>query len=440
VNEITPPSSIESERSILGGIILDPGLAIDAIGALRAESFHLDSHRRVFSALSEMHEHGIPIDFITVKQQLARRGELEAVGGETFVYSLSDGVPKRKTLDHLCKVVQEKFVLRSLLYAMNATANRIAEGDMATDCIAAIEEALLDVRSSGKQPRHISELMHEAVEEIERLRDVQDQTLGLTLDFEPLDQVTTGIRRDELWVVGARPNVGKTPFAMQIALANASQRKKKVLIFTLEMSDLQLSMRSLIHRGGATPYKMRDPRRMDRSELTAVMEEAAETAKLSLWVDDSGSRTIKQIRNTILSFIRRHGIELVVIDYIQLVDGEGRSQYEITSNVSKGLRALVRQTKVPILALSQLNRNAKDPNKEPDLADLRESGVIEQEANVVILIHRPNDATEGRRDTMSMEGKFVMAKVREGFKGSEPFIFNEDRLIFEPKYAAGLRK
>lgn len=436
----TIPANVDAERSILGGIILENGCLFDATAVLRPECFFLDAHRRIFDRMVELSDCGKPIDTISLSEELKQHRELDSVGGLPYLLELQDKAMRRKSLAHHVNLVHEKYVLRKLLFAANATANLIMDGGTVAECVTATEDALLEVGIVGKQPRHISDLMHEACEEINRLREVQDQTLGLTLDFEPLDTITTGIRRDEFWIIGARPNVGKTPFAMQIALANAAYRKKKVLVFTLEMADLQLSMRCLIHRGGASPYKIRDPRRMDRGELLRVMEEAAETAKLSVWVDDSGVRSIKEIRNVILNYIRKHGIELVILDYLQLVDGPGRSQYEVTSAVSKGLRALVRQTKVPILALSQLNRNAKDPNKEPDLADLRESGVIEQEANVVILIHRPNDTAEHRKDMMAMEGKFIMAKVREGFKGSEPFIFNEERLIFEPKYMAGLRK
>jgi replicative DNA helicase len=432
------PACVDAEKSLLGGIFMENGFISDAACQLHPEHFYLDAHRKIYKAFLELYDAGAPIDYESVADCLQRTRQLSAVGGKAYLSSLTDGVPKRPSLDHRISLIREKATLRSLFFAVNAVAGRITSGDESKDCIAALEDVLAEVAVNGKTGRPISDLMHDAVNEIHRLRQVQDRTLGLTLDFQPLDDSTTGIRQDELWVIGARPNVGKTPFAMQIALANA-RIGKQVDIYELEMSERQTSNRLLIHHGAADPWKLRDPRRMSEADVIQATEGAAEMAQLPLMIDDSGSLTVRDLRSRILAGIRKRNTKLVIVDYLQLIRGEGK-RYEVTSDAAAGLREIVRKTKVPIVALSQLNRNAKDPGKPPDLADLRESGVIEQEANVVVMIHRALLKEGDQEGELSNRGKFILAKVREGIRGPEPFVFNEKRLIFEPEYMAGVAK
>jgi replicative DNA helicase len=408
----------------------------DAAVTLRPDHFFLDSHRKIYRSMLELHDAGIPISFPVLADRLKSKRELEAIGGTRILNNLADNSIRRTSLDSLIHVIIEKHTLRTLQVSLSAIVNRIGEGEDAEEIIAAAEDAVAEVRIQGKSGRHISDLMHDATREIERLRTVKDHTLGLTLDFEPLDNSTTGIRRDELWVVGARPNVGKTPFAMQIALANA-KLGKQVDVYELEMSDSQTANRFLIHHGVVHPWKLRDPRRMSERDVLNAFEGAAEIAKLPLWIDDRGSMTVQQLRSAILAGIRKRNTQLVIVDYIQLIKGEGK-RYEVTSEAAAGLREIVRKTKVPIIALSQLNRNAKDPGKPPDLADLRESGVIEQEANVVVMIHRPLVKEGDNEDSLSNDGKFILAKVREGVRGPEEFTFNEQTLTFQPRFMKGL--
>lgn len=427
------PANPEAERSILGGIILDNPLMADCAWGLRPDYFYVDSHRRIFSRMVELFEMGYPIDIITLAEQLTKHKEISSVGGVAFLTSLTDGVPRRQVIDHFVKLVREKHTLRTVLNAVRQTSLKIVSGEFTpAECVTSLEDALVEVTTIGKQARHIGDLLLEATNQIVRLREVQDTILGFTFDFPPLDELTTGIRSDEFWVVGARPNVGKTPFGMQIAIANAL-RQKRVVVFTLEMADLQITNRCLIHYGAAKPWELRDPRRMTTDDLNAVLEGAASLSKYPLWIDDTGSITLRQLCNKIRYVIRRLGAELIIVDYLQLVDGGGKNPYEGVSNVAKGMRAIVRETKVPIVALSQLNRNAKDQTKEPHLGDLRESGVIEQEANGVILLHRPvvldenDDVVE-----LSSMGKLILAKVREGAGGFEPAQFDENTLTWQP--------
>jgi replicative DNA helicase len=430
------PSSVDAERTVLGGIIVQPGLIYEAAAELRPEHFYLETHQRVFRGMLDLFDAGISIEPIALGELLKKRRELDSVGGVTGIAYLEEGVPQRVSIAHYIAIIREKHNLRTLLFAANAVAGQIADGDDSSECAAALEDALVRVAIAGKSGRHISELMQDATKEIERLRTVKETTLGLTLDFEPLDSSTTGIRKDELWVIGARANVGKTPFAMQIALANA-RLGKQVDVYELEMSDAQTSNRFIVHYGAAHPWKLRDPRRMSEKEVLNTFEGAAEIAQLPLWVDDSGSLTIRELKSRILAGIRKRNTQLVIVDYIQLIKGEGK-RYEVTSDAAAGLREIVRKTKVPIIALSQVNRNIKDPNKAPDLGDLRESGVIEQEANVVVIIHRPPIKDGDNEDALSLDGKFILAKVREGVRGPEAFTFNEKTLTFEPKYMKGI--
>lgn len=441
VEERGLPSSMDAERSILGAVLLDNGALYDAAWKLDIEAFSLDSHRRIFARMLEMFNVSKPIDIITLSEYLREANQLESIGGVSYLASLTDGVPPRANVEHYVAIVLEKAQLRGLINSSNRIISAILErGTKPADCVMLMQEAISEVNETGKQSRAFAELMNDAIVEIDRLRSVTDTTLGATWNFQPLDDVTTGIRRDEFWVIGARPNVGKTPFGAQIAIANAlglgSGRVRNVEFESLEMSDLQLAMRCLIHAGVTTPYSLRDPRRMSVEEVTEVKSGACRLAELPIWVNDTGSVTIGQLLNRMRYAVRRRKIELFVIDYLQLIGGPGKTAYDRVSASAAALRGFVRETKVPVVALSQLNRNAKDPNKRPELADLRESGVIEQEANGVVLIHRPeisNDENPEMEGQLSMDGEFILAKVREGVKGPEPFQFDENTLTFKPR-------
>lgn len=435
------PSSMDAERSILGAVLLDNGAMYDAAWKLSPDTFSLDSHRRIFARMLEMFNVSKPIDIITLSEYLRDTQQLEASGGVSYLASLTDGVPPRANIEHYVGIVLEKAQLRGLIVAMNRVLSRIlSAGDKPADCVMLLQEAIAEVNETGKQSRAFVELMNDAIAEIDRLRSVTETTLGASWNFQPLDDVTTGIRKDEFWVIGARPNVGKTPFGAQIAIANAlglgSGRVRNVEFESLEMSDLQLAMRCLIHAGIASPYELRDPRRMSNDQVNEVKSGACRLAELPIWVNDTGSVTIGQLVNRMRHAVRRRKIELFIIDYLQLIGGPGKTAYDRVSASAASLRAFVRESKVPVIALSQLNRNAKDPNKRPELADLRESGVIEQEANGVVLIHRPEISMEENPEMegqLAMDGEFILAKVREGVKGPERFTFDENTLTFKPR-------
>ncbi len=282
--------------------------------------------------------------------------------------------------------------------------------------------------SSATGARPIAEVMRDAVAKLTEYRNRDaGGSLGLTTTVESVDMATTAIREDELWIVGARPNVGKTPFGCQIAIENAKQGFP-VLMFTLEMADVQLAWRILSHAGFAKPSVVRDPRYALEATWNNISSAPDRVKDWPLYIDDTPGLSIGELKHRTRLFVAKYGVRLVVVDYLQLVNAPGKGGYERVTNVARGLQQLCRQTHCPILALSQLNREAKDLSKEPMLGDLRESGELEQSANVVLLLHRPpgqEDNTPGR------DGKIIAAKVREGKGGAVNVHFDDQTLTFK---------
>ncbi|PSH03365.1 MAG: hypothetical protein CXZ00_12435 [Acidobacteria bacterium] len=423
------PAAPEIERVLLGAILVNPELIFEALAKLRMDDFYLDAHRRIFTRLCAMHDAGQPIEEMALVEELRDRTELDAVGGVGYIAGLTTGVVKRSSLAYHIELIRKKSRQRSIIHASNAALEAALEEGGEPEMIAAqLQDTLLELQTSGEGPRPIGAVMTEAVQRLQRLqeRDAGD-CLGLTTTIPSIDEATTAIRDSEFWIVGARPNVGKTPFGCQIAIANA-KRGIPVLVFSLEMDEIQLAWRTLSHAGFAKPAVVRDPRYALRPTWEAITSAPTAVASWPLFIDATPGISISEIRHRTRFAVAKHGIRLVVIDYVQLVSASGKGGYERVSNVARGLQRLCRETRCPILALSQLNREAKDLSREPMLGDLRESGELEQNANVVLLLHRPpcaEDSTPGR------EGKIIAAKVREGRGGAVNVFFDEKTLTFQ---------
>lgn len=424
------PASPDAERSILGAILLDPNCLYESQTSLRSDGddFSIDSHRRIFSRMVELGEHAKPIDIITLTEVLNARKELNSVGGVAYIASLTDGVPRRPSIKHYCAIVRDKSILRSLIHmANNIMARSADQGESPSEIMGSVEETLMSMQVVGKTFRSMRELVPEAIDELERLREVTNETLGLTTGFAALNDATTGIREGEIWVIGARPNVGKTPFACQIGLANAKQNLP-VGVFSLEMIEKRITLRCMAHAGCAPADLIRDPRRMSEGQRASAYDKAAMMADFPLYVDDTRGISLRDLRAKVRRAVHQMGIKLFILDYLQIMNADGKNQFERVSNAMRGIQMLVGETKVPMVVLSQLNRDAKDPSKPPMLGDLRDSGVVEQDADVVILIHRPPFGDDP--SVLSLTGEFIMAKMRDGVCGPEPFDFDPVSLQF----------
>jgi replicative DNA helicase len=328
---------------------------------------------------------------------------------------------------HYCKVIKAKAVLRGILTLCEQATNAAMEPQaIGKDISATIQENLLELQTAGGEFRHIAEVMTEAVDKLSEYRNSPAEgTIGLSTTIETLDTGTSGIRESEFWVIGARPNVGKTPFAMQVAIEQ-SRKQIPVLIFSLEMQDTQLACRCISHAGIAKPRYVRDPRYVEPSTWSNIITAPDTVKEWPMWIDDTPGLTIRELRHKARYAVAKHGVRLIVVDYIGLVQSPGKSEYDKVTATASGLRLLARETKCSVLALSQLNREAKDLTKEPSLGDLRSSGEIEQSANVVGLLHRPPEEDE----TLGTNGVLIMAKIREGVGGKVRVRFDKDTLTF----------
>jgi replicative DNA helicase len=425
------PSAPDAEKSILGSILLDVNALYEAQQTLRSDDFSVDAHRRIFQRMIELAEQGKPVDRITLPECLSVHKELEAVGGVSYVSSLPDGVPRRPSIKHHADIVKDKSVLRNLIHAASAAIERAAaQEEKADEVLGGLEDSLLELRATGRQFSTFKDLMQKCITKIRYLRTVETATLGLPTGIGPIDSITTGIRESELWIIGGRPNVGKTPLGCQIAMHNVMQGIP-VALFSLEMDEEKTGMRYMAHMGAASARKIRDPRIMDDVEALRAMEIAANNSEWPLYVDDTPGLSLSQLRAKARLAIHKFGARLIVIDYLQLIDAPGKDAYTRVSNVARGLYQLKRETKVPVVALSQLNRNAKEPSKAPTMGDLRESGVIEQEADVIALVHRPPEGDDP--NVLSCFGELILAKVREGERGPENVEFDRKTLTFKAR-------
>jgi replicative DNA helicase len=430
------PSAVDLEQFLLGSILLCPDLIYEAGSKLRADDFLPEEHRRIFATMLSLSDQRIPVDIFSVIQTMQSRSLLGINGGD-YIGSLPGSAVRKTNVAYFCKIIKAKSVLRALLRLSELVGQQAQAPDAdPAEIIASVQELTLDMQSSGSQFRHIGEVMTEAVAKLAELRSAPSEGIpGLTTTIDDLDMATTGIRDSEFWVIGARPNVGKTPFGMQVAIAQAKQGIP-VLVFSLEMQDLQLACRCLSHAGIARPRSVRDPKHADESQWARIQSAPERFSRMTgnkhdypLYIDDTPDLTIKQLRHIARYAVAKHGVKLIVVDYLQLVQGVGKSEYEQVTSVSKGLRWLVRETKCPVLALSQLNREAKDLSVAPNLADLRSSGAIEQDANVVVFLHRPPDP-DSDKDALNLKGKAIAAKLREGIGGAIDIGFDVETLTF----------
>jgi replicative DNA helicase len=429
----TLPANLQAEKTLLGAVLMEPLLCNEAAQYLGAEDFFLDSHRRIYGRMLELAADGRPIDIVTLCDVMTKRRELDSVGGPGYLSSLIDGVPAMPSVMEYAKMVRDKSRLRGLISASTAMIARAQDGGSADELLSELQSKVSDLVGRGTK-RGALELRDIGVEWLNDLhadRKVnRDTTLGLTTSIEELDKLTTGIRKNELWVIGARPGVGKSALARQIALANAS-RGKRVVVFTIEMKAKQvLGCAVALYGGGQIPYyKLRDARELTPAELLQVQEWTAEMCKLPLVLDDSSPSAAELAARGRLHAAK--GADLFIVDYLQRVGGYARqSTLERVATASNTVCELAKSTGVPVIALSQLR---KAPNgqedREPTAEDLKETGEILQDAATVLLLHRPIEKEPNFRSRPA-----VMLVPKQRFGDSDArldLIFNKRTLSFQ---------
>ncbi len=430
-----PPQNLEAERACLGSMLLDKEAVEIAIDILQSDDFYSDQHRTVFDALIELYNRSIPVDIVTLTDFLKDNGGLEKSGGIVYVSSLLEEVPTSANIEYYAKIIEQKSLLRKLIRASSAVISMSYDKEKdAYEIVDEAEKLIFDVteRREVRGYYTLNEVIKDSITAIEKLFHRGDNYTGLPSGYKELDDLTSGFQRSEFIVIAARPSVGKTAFALNIAQNIGIDLKKNVAIFSLEMSKEALVQRMLCSEARIDSQRLR--KGLLRTEEWGPLTTAAgRLAESNIFIDETPGITDMQLRAKARRIQSRHGLDMVIVDYLQLMSSirkkEGRTQ-EI-SEISRSLKALARELKIPVVALSQLSRavETRGRDKRPILSDLRESGAIEQDADVVIFLYRDelyNPNTDNRDIA-----EIIIQKQRNGPTGKIELRFFKDFTRFE---------
>lgn len=431
------PNNLEAERSILGAILLDNHALNAAIEKIRSEDFFLSQHRQIFERMIQLGEKQQAIDVVTLMEDLSRRGELEAAGGIAYLSQLADGLPRVTNVEHYARIVKEKAVLRSLIFSASAIQEQaLAAGDDADVILDRAESVIFQLAEDRVKVGLIGvkELVRDNYERLEKIFSEGRRITGLTTGYPGLDNETAGLQPSELIILAARPSMGKTALALNISENVALRLREPVAVFSLEMSKESLLLRLLASEARVDAHKFRTGH-MGRDDWGKVTGALTNLADAPLWIDDSASSTVMEIGAKARRLKRDRGLSLLVVDYLQLVvpthTGRGSNRQEEVSSISRGLKGLAKELKVPVLVLSQLTRAPERDDRKPQLSDLRESGAIEQDADVVLFINRPNFYKTDLPEEDRAKAELIIAKQRNGPTGSMNFVFLARHTRFE---------
>jgi replicative DNA helicase len=432
--ERTLPHNLEAERSVLGAILLRNEALNHAAEYIDAGDFFRDAHRLIFDKMVALSERGQAIDLVTLKEELARAGLLEQVGGPAYIASLVDGVPRSTNVEHYARIIKEKATCRNLIFAAGRISDLAYEGEQDADLLLdeaerAIFEIADDRVRSGFVP--LSTLVHQSFQAIENLQERRGLVTGVPTGFDELDAMTSGFQPSDLIIVAARPSMGKTSFTLNIAQHVGAQAGLTVGFFSLEMSKEQLFLRLLTSEARIDAHRFRSGY-LSEQDYERLSHALNVLERSRVFIDDTASLGVLEMRAKARRLKAEHGLHLLIVDYIQLMQGRGRfenRQQELAS-ISRSLKGLAKELNVPIVALSQLSR-APDARADhrPQLSDLRESGALEQDADVVLFIYREeqyerNDQTEGIAE-------IIVGKQRNGPTGTVKLAFVKEHTRFE---------
>jgi len=434
----TLPANVEAERSILGAILLDNLAYNQAAEHLKPEDFSLDSHRRVYTRMMDLAESSRPIDMITLVEELDRRKELEAIGDVAYISGLVDGVPDRPSIEHYIKIVRDKALLRGLIHAANAAIARAAEqSDPAEEILNDAEAAIFQISEKriGRGFMGVQEIVKESFGSVDALLQRGQRITGIATHYADLDEMTSGLQRSDLVIIAGRPSMGKTAFAMNIAENAAIEDQRVVGMFSLEMSKEALLQRLLCSVARVDSHKFRTGS-LWKDDTRKILEAAEKLAHAPIFIDDTPGIALSEMRAKARRLKQSQGkLDLLIVDYLQLMSGGSRryeNRTQEVSAISRGLKGLAKELTVPVVALSQLSRapESRGGDHRPQLADLRESGSIEQDADVVTFIFREEVY---KPDDPDLQGKaeLIIAKQRNGPTGKVKLAFLKNSTRFE---------
>ncbi|MDP9339478.1 MAG: replicative DNA helicase [Acidobacteriota bacterium] len=429
------PNNLDAERSVLGAIILDNNALNPAVEHLKPEDFFLDQHRRVFTQMIALGESQQAIDLVTLTEELHRRGDLDASGGAPYLAALADGMPRVSNVEHYARIVKEKAMLRNLIHATHNIQQRAFEGEDGADTILDNAESSIfalaeDRVRAGLIP--VKDIVRDNFERLERIFREGKSITGVATGYGELDKLTSGLQPSELLILAARASQGKTALALNLAENISIRGGHPAAIFSLEMSKESLLQRLVASVAQIDAHKFRTGH-LSKEDWRRMTEALGVIAGAPLWIDDAGSISVLEIGAKARRLKRDKGLSLLIVDYLQLITARGRfgNRNEEVASISRALKGLAKELQIPVLVLSQLTRAPERDDRGPQLSDLRESGAIEQDADVVMFIYRPHFFKQGATPEEREETELKIAKQRNGPTESVKFVFRSRLTRFE---------
>lgn len=435
--EKIPPHNEEAERSILGASMLSKDALLDIMDIVKPRDFYSEMHKEIFTAIRDLYSRSTPVDTLTVSEELKKRNSLEMVGGRAYIASLSSGVPSTANAAQYAKIVAEKAVLRRLITTSSDIIEEAYKEAMDADVVLDYAERGIFEIAQAKQSKDVAALKDVLIRNIEIIDEaskLDGNVIGVPTGFRDLDKITSGLQRSDLVIVAARPAMGKTAFALNVAQQAAVKGKASVLIFSMEMSKEQLGQRLLSMESRVEMQKLKtgDLNRKDWDDINIALDVLSEA---NIFIDDTPGISIMEIKNKCRRIKAEHGLDLVVLDYLQLMSFEGRteSRQQEISALSRNLKLIAREMDCPVIVLSQLSRAPEQrQDHRPQLSDLRESGSIEQDADIVLFLYR-DDYYEKENSEKPGVCEVIIAKQRSGPTGTVELMWLEKYTRFADK-------
>ena len=431
-----PPQSLESEKALLGALLLKPDVIHDVGDLVRGDTFYAEKHKLIFEAMLELSQRGEPIDLLSLSERLTANGHLDRIGGRAYLAELAGSAPAPGNYAHYAELVARKHIMRSLIDASyEITESAFDEGREAHEVLEEAEKKVYAIGNGIASHKFIaiSEKLEDAWERIEALSKKEDGIRGVPTGFPELDNMLSGLHPSDLIILAARPSVGKTSLALDIARNAAIRHDVPVALFSLEMSSEQLVDRMLSSESTVDSWKIRTGKVRDEADFSSIRDALETLSKAPIYIDDKPGNNILSMRAVARRLKRERGIGLIIVDYLQLMTPVGAkssdSLVQQVTEISRSLKSLARELHVPVLALSQLSRAVEQRGGKPRLSDLRDSGSIEQDADVVMFIHREDKKNPDSERTNIAE--ILIEKHRNGPTGKVDLFFDEKRTMFQ---------
>ncbi|MDF2558292.1 MAG: replicative helicase [Bacillales bacterium] len=428
---LVPPHNLEAEQAVIGAVFLEPKSIELAMKYVRSDDFYRQQHQRIFQCMASLYESGSAVDLVTVSASLNTKQILDEVGGISYLTELASSVPTAANIEYYAEIVSQKSTLRKLI----STATEIVQDGYVRqgeidELLDETEKKILEIsnRKNAKAFQEIKDVVFQAYSKIDMISQLKGEVTGIPTGYKELDRLTAGFQRNDLIIVAARPSVGKTAFVLNIAQNVAKQAKAfRVAIFSLEMGAEQLVMRMLSAEGNVDAQKLRTGK-LENTDWKNLQMAASSLEKTNIFIDDTPGIRVSEIRSKCRRLKQEHGLDLIMIDYLQLIQGSEKSrenrQQEV-SEISRSLKGLARELEVPVIALSQLSRGVESrQDKRPMMSDIRESGSIEQDADIVAFLYRDDYYDKESENQNIIE--IIIAKQRNGPVGTVKLSFQKE--------------